>query len=221
VEVNGVYVGSADPINALLQTLINNIGSQPVSNYVSTTDVLDVMLYEGGCYDKTVAECHLPSQNPQGQLAQDTSEAKSDFFTAKLPVTAIDALVSAIEQNQASSIPGGSGIGFDASGGAINRIAKDATAFVHRDDLFSIQYTGSWTPDSSSAIIAASLSWLNDTWQAMRPYASGSAYQNYIDPNLSNWQQAYYGSNLTRLKQIKKAYDPSNLFHFKQSIPLA
>lgn len=221
VELNGVYVGSADPINALLQTLIDSIGSQPISNYVTTTDALDIMLYEASCYGKTVAECHLPSQNPQGQLPQDTSEAKSDFFTTKLPGQAIDALVSAIEKSQASSIPGGGGIGIDASGGAINRIAKDATAFVHRDALFSMQYTGSWTPGASSSTIAANRSWLNNTWQAMRPYASGSAYQNYIDPSLADWQQAYYGTNLARLRQIKKTYDPNNLFRFKQSIPRA
>lgn len=221
VEINGVYVGSENALNPLLQTLTNNIGSQPVSNYVTEDSVLDIMLYEAGCYNRSVAECHLPSQTPEGQLTRDTSQAKSDFFTSKLPANGINALVNAIEQSQNSSVPGGSGIGFDASGGAINRVAKDATAFAHRDTLFSIQYTGSWTTDSSSSEIAANLSWLNSTWQAMRPYASGSAYQNYIDPDLSNWQQAYYGANLTRLKQVKKTYDPGNLFHFKQSIPLA
>ena len=54
----------------------------------------------------------------------------------------------------------------------------------------------------------------------MLPYATGTSYQNYVDPDLSNWQHAYYGANLARLQHVKATYDPGNLFHFAQSIPL-
>ncbi len=220
VLANGVYVGDVSSLNTLLQQLINRVGAAPSSRYASNAGLLDTMMDEAGCYGKTVGECHLLSQNPQGQLQRVAYGAKSDFFNSLLPRQGINNLVNAIAHRQAS-ILGEGGIGFDAFGGAINRVAADATAFVHRNALFGIQYTANWNASDPSSIVAANTSWLSSTWQSMRPYASGFAYQNYIDPNLVGWQQAYYGSNLPRLQQIKTTYDPNNLFHFAQSIPLA
>ncbi len=105
-------------------------------------------------------------------------------------------------------------------GGAINRVASDATAFVHRNALFSSQFSASWNASDPASVVSANRSWLNGTWQAMRPYATGTSYQNYVDPDLSDWQHAYYGANLARLQHVKATYDPDNLFHFAQSIPL-
>lgn len=217
VLVNGVYAGDLASLNTLLDQLVSRIGIAPSSRYASGASLLDTMLVEAGCYGKSVAQCHLPSQNPQGTLQRDISAVKSDYFTSLLSRTAIDNLVNAINTRHTSPL-GEGGIGLDALGGAVNRVAANATAFVHRNALFSAQYSASWSVGDSSSIIAANRSWLTNTWQSMRPYASGESYQNYVDPDLPNWQQAYYGSNLPRLQRIKAAYDPSNFFHFGQSI---
>jgi FAD/FMN-containing dehydrogenase len=220
VKVNGVYVGDIASLDSMLQQLTSQIDAAPTSRYVWNADLLDAMLYEANCSEKTLGECHLPSQDPQGQLPRAFYSSKSDYFTSLLPRKGIETLVNAIARSQFSSTFGDGGIGLDAFGGAINRVAANATAFVHRDALFSAQYTANWNASDSASGIAAKYTWLTDLWQSMRQFASGAAYQNYIDPDLANWQQAYYGDNLSRLQRVKAAYDPGDLFHFGQSIPL-
>jgi FAD/FMN-containing dehydrogenase len=221
ILVNGVYVGSTGPLQALLQQLSSQIGVTPTSSYVSGASILDAMLYEAGCYGKSVSACHLPGQTPDGQVQRAIESAKSDYFTNLLPRQGINNLVNAINTRQSSTTLSGGGIGLDAYGGAINRVAVDATAFAHRNALFSAQYNADWQVSDANAVVTANHAWLINTWQTMRSYASGAAYQNYVDPDLTNWQQAYYGSNLPRLQHIKATYDPNNFFHFAQSIPPA
>jgi len=120
-----------------------------------------------------------------------------------------------------TELPGlGGGLAFDGYGGAINAVAADATAFVHRDALCQLQMSASWGAGASSATTDAVAAWLAETAAAVAPFTNGEAYQNYIDPTLADWQQAYYGANLPRLQQVKLAYDPDDVFSFEQSIPL-
>jgi hypothetical protein len=114
----------------------------------------------------------------------------------------------------------GGGLAFDAYGGAINRVASDATAFVHRDKLACIQATYSWSQYTEASQIAAGQEWL--AWLGTNVFDPRSgAYQNYIDPTLTTWESAYYGSNLKRLVKVKGKYDPDGAFRFAQSIPLS
>lgn len=141
-------------------------------------------------------------------------KGKSDYLKAPLPNAGIDTLLAGLQASQASTSLGGAALICDAYGGAINRVQPGETAFVHRHTLFSIQYLSTWVGDGAS-----DLAWIRKLYAAMRPYVSGFAYQNYIDPDLGSWRHAYYGSNLRRLVGVKRRYDPHDVFHFRQSIP--
>ena len=65
---------------------------------------------------------------------------------------------------------------------------------------------------------AACAQWTRDTEATLRPYASGFAFQNYIDPELADWEHAYYGTNLARLKAVKRRYDPAGRLDFPQGV---
>jgi hypothetical protein len=208
----GQFFGTADRLRSLIRPLTDTGAPTRVS--VTSRTYMDAARMWAGC-SGTVAECHL---QPQGALGRSTFKAKSDYAHRPLSARGIDALVGAVEARRSTGR--GSGLVLlDSSGGAINRVRKAATAFVHRDALFSLQYLAYWDAGDPPASVAANLRWLRRFRAAMRPYVSGFAYQNYIDPELSNWKHAYYGSNLRRLVAVKGRYDPTNVFRFRQSIP--
>jgi FAD/FMN-containing dehydrogenase len=220
IEVGGTYLGDIGTLATLLEKLYAAAGSQPSSPFMETTSWLHAMLVEAGCSSLTVNECHLPTQNPQGQLSRASEYAKSDIFTQPLSSQGIGTLLAGVENFQrAGGAPGAAGgIAFDALGGAVNRVAPNATAFVHRNGLFQAQYTTTWPLGPAAAAVASQYAWQQSFWQSMRPYASGQAYQNYVDPALTNWRQAYYGANYTGLAQVKAKYDPNRVFTFPQAV---
>jgi FAD/FMN-containing dehydrogenase len=219
LQVGGTYLGSITGCQALLNRLYHAVGSVP-SGSPFQTSFRNAMMIEAGCGSLSFSECHLPSQTKNGKLPRVPQFAKSDFFTRRIPPAGIKALVAGIERMR--SVHGAAGgvgaIAFDALGGAPNRVSPSATAFVHRNSLFVAQYVTNWKTGASPAGISRQHEWLRAFYASMRPYASGQAYQNYVDPDLSNWRQAYYGANYARLARIKKTYDPHQLFRFPQGI---
>jgi FAD/FMN-containing dehydrogenase len=220
IQVGGTYLGSISGAAAQLEKLYAAAGSHPSSPFMETTSWLHAMLVEAGCASLTVNQCHLPTQNPAGRLSRASEYAKSDIFTKPLSSRGIAALLAGVTKFQRAGGASGAsgGIAFDALGGAVNRVAPGATAFVHRNGLFQAQYTTTWPVGAPAAAVARQHAWQQSFWQSMRPYASGQAYQNYIDPALTNWRQAYYGANYTRLTQVKAKYDPHRVFTFPQAV---
>ncbi|MEU6381036.1 FAD-binding oxidoreductase [Streptomyces sp. NPDC046909] len=172
-------------------------------------------IYAGCSSFSTDAQCHLPGstpgRSPQGALQRETYTAKSDFYDRSISTAGIQTLLTQIK-----SVRGGSGsIAFTALGGAVNRVSPTATAFVHRRSRMLTQYIAAWKAGTSGT---TAQSWLTQAHNAMKPYASGAAYQNYTDPSLTNWRKAYYGDAAARLTTVKKQYDPNGFFTFPQAL---
>ncbi|MEY9876096.1 FAD/FMN-containing dehydrogenase [Streptacidiphilus sp. MAP12-33] len=212
---------------AELANLVDRLAERPSSASFHSASYLTTMQVMGGVTGDSEAQSHvhgvLPGHSPAGRVARSSYGARSDFFTQPLTGAGAAAVVAAVARYRSYAPKGGhAAVAFDALGGAINRVGARDTAFVHRDALFLAQYSADYPAGVTGGTAAThSWSWVNGTWDAMRPYASGEAYQNYIDPQLHGWEQAYYGANATRLRQVKHTYDPNGLFRFPQGVPLA
>jgi FAD/FMN-containing dehydrogenase len=219
VLVAGLYLGPAGDLDPLLDGLVARVGVQPAGRSVRTRGYAEAMLAEAGCAGRTVAECHLPWQAPGGRLARESLAAASHFIDRPLPADGIALLVRAAEQRGRLAGGGEGGISLDALGGAINRVPPDATAFVHRGALFLAQLTTTWADGAAAGAVARQRDWLRRFRTALRPYGNGEAYQNYADPELTDWRRAYYAGNYGRLVRVKARYDPGSLLRPAQGIP--
>lgn len=126
-------------------------------------------------------------------------------FLKELSDAAIDTLVGHVEQ-----VPGAfSAIGIEGLGGATGRVDSRATAFPHRDAPFNLGIWGGWSEPADDSHVTDWVRGLND---AMKPYSTGGSYANYLDADEQERMPAVFGDNHSRLQEIKKKYDPENLF---------
>jgi FAD/FMN-containing dehydrogenase len=139
---------------------------------------------------------------------------RSEFFRQPFPVATAAALA---EQFAAHRTPGYvRELNFTAWGGAYNRVSVDATAFAHRKETFLLEHTSYLDP--VDPVPAHELAWRDASWRTVHPWGTGGVYPNFPDPDLDDGETAYHGSNLTRLRQVKRRYDPDNWFRFHQSL---
>jgi hypothetical protein len=174
-------------------------------------------MLEAGCSQRSVVQCHTSDINIGGELPRQTPfVATSLYFDNQLNADAITAARTAIERHATTAGKGTATLQFDSYGAAIARTAADATAFVHRNAFCLAQFASFFSGGDE----APHRRWLHESRAALLPFGNGESYQNYADPELIDWQHAYYGANLERLQRVKRAVDPDNVFSFAQSIPV-
>jgi FAD binding domain/Berberine and berberine like len=214
LSIAAFSLGSYDDLQNAVDRLAGGIGPATDVSLLRHPSYAGAMNAYAGCADRTAAQCHLagtiPGRTPQGQLDRDTYTARSDFYDRSLTGSGIGALVGQMERLGSRRSGGAGSVALTALGGAVNRVPATATAFTHRSSRFLAQYLASGSLSGTG--------WLDGLYSAMRPYASGGAYQNYTDAALRDWRQAYYGPAASRLTTVKHTYDPGRLFDFPQAV---
>lgn len=108
---------------------------------------------------------------------------------------------------------------FEMNGGAINKFKPTDTAFVHRDkNLFHVQLK--FIDENGDHPNLKGVSELKTFFDRSKDILHHrESYQNYMDGDITDYLQRYYGTNLERLIQIKMKVDPENVFRHPRSIP--
>jgi FAD/FMN-containing dehydrogenase len=136
---------------------------------------------------------------------------KSTFIRA-LEDDAIDAMVDAFA---ACPSPMGAII-LEHFHGVVTRIEEAATAVPHREESFNLLIPSEWLDPADTQ---KNIAWTQETFAAFQPYVAGRRWLNYLsDDDADDAVRAAYGPNYDRLSQVKRQYDPDNLFHLNHNI---
>ena len=99
--------------------------------------------------------------------------------------------------------------------GAAQRVGPEEAAFGHRDATFAPVIAGMW-PDPAQN--EANIAWVKDYYAATAPHSEEGGYVNFAASDDHDRVRANYGVNYHRLVEVKRRYDPDNLFRVNQNI---
>jgi len=134
---------------------------------------------------------------------------KSGFLN-EFPGSLVDALLEGFEAHPDRSTV----VFFQHSGGAIGRVATDATAFPHRQSRANMIIATSWPLSLDGA---PHVDYARSYWKSLERFTDGY-YTNEVSNEAQRVVDANYQGNLSRLQQVKKKYDPTNLFRLNANV---
>ena len=99
--------------------------------------------------------------------------------------------------------------------GACHRVGANDTAFAYRDATYGMVLLAGWTDPAKDT---ERIAWLRDYYEALSPYSEPGGYVNFMQDDDDHRVRDNYRQNYDRLVQVKRTYDPDNLFHLNQNI---
>ena len=132
-------------------------------------------------------------------------------FTDDLPAQALEQMVDHLASGTSSDT-----FGLGAQGGAIARVAEDATAFTGRQAGFQMSSDSTWDDSTEDQ---ARIEWAREAYAIVEPHSRTGRYVNDIadsGPDLGRW--VYGDAKYDRLVGVKRNWDPDNVFRLNQNI---
>lgn len=102
-------------------------------------------------------------------------------------------------------------------GGAISKVDVTATAFPHRNAPYSFNILAGWSDSDADNTV---MSWARAFQKSMDSKSGNGVYVNLLSEDERSRHASAYGSNLQRLRDLKRKWDPFNIFSRSYSIPL-
>jgi FAD/FMN-containing dehydrogenase len=105
---------------------------------------------------------------------------------------------------------------FEHFHGAVTRVGMTDTAVPHRDEGWNMLIPSVWTDPADTE---ANIAWTRETFAALQPHMGAGRWLNYLgDDQAEDAIRAAYGPNYDRLREVKRQFDPDNVFHLNHNI---
>jgi FAD/FMN-containing dehydrogenase len=127
-----------------------------------------------------------------------------------------DAFIDTAVEQFASTPSPMNAILFEHFHGAVTRIGPTETAVPHREPGWNILIPTEWTDPAETD---ANIAWTRETFAALRPHFASRRWLNYLgDDQADDAIRDAYGPNYDRLREVKRRYDPDNVFRLNHNI---
>lgn len=131
-------------------------------------------------------------------------------FASEITPEVIDAILYGFEEHPQRSMA----VVYQHAGGAIGRVASDATAFAHRHVKHDTLFLMNWPLGIDAT---EHINWVRQYWKTVEPHTRGGYANDLVDMSQQKVHRNY-GSNYDRLLALKNKYDPTNLFRLNANI---
>lgn len=188
----GLFFGRPEEARKLLKPLVESAGLRLRTLYTSFADAMAI----------------IESSYPASEKFKSTGR----FACAELSPCEIADIVSLLNER-----PEGADLielGLFALGGKTMQVPARATAYFYRNANYIIGMQAVWT---NQRFAETGTEWVQRAFGVIAPLTEGS-YVNFPYDELEEYELAYYGGNVPRLRQVKALYDPENVFQYPQSI---